>query len=247
MSIRAQRGCLAVLVSLLLSWPLSGHAEPYAGLFVGGAFSQNADLDSRLFAGEFRDVRLDTSLVVGGKVGFFFEPPVLGGNVGLELEVYHYRPDIDQQTVTFAVNGFSGPVQLRRSDVQVTPIALNALYRFPLMRSPEFPRGRLHPYGGVGLGAFIANLESRTTILDVNTKFDDSDVQPGFQAIAGVRYFVTPRLALFGEYKYVRTGKFDFQLISDPGTIGGTPGVTIRNTRFHLDTHLLQAGAAFHW
>jgi len=66
-------------------------AEPYAGLFVGGAFSLRNDVEQDLFPGTFEDVRFDKSIVFGGKAGYFFDPPVGGGNFGLELEVYHFR------------------------------------------------------------------------------------------------------------------------------------------------------------
>jgi opacity protein-like surface antigen len=115
---------------------------------------------------------------------------VLGGNLGLELEVYHFQPDIDEQIVqgTFPSFGFTGPALVRSADVHVTTIGLNALYRFRLAESPDFPRGRFQPYAGVGVGAFIAHLKASTVGLDVPQKVSDTDVKPGFQATAGTRF-----------------------------------------------------------
>ena len=93
---------------------------------MGGAFSLRNDVEQDLFPGTFEDVRFDRSVVFGGKAGYFFDPPVGVGNFGLELEVDHFRPNIDTQTVTFSTGGFSGEVELQGADVRVTPIVLNA-------------------------------------------------------------------------------------------------------------------------
>ena len=55
----------------------------------------------------------------------------------------------------------------------------------------------------------------------MNTNVGDTDVKPGFQALAGVRFFLTRHIALFGEYKFLFTDDFTFNLISQPGTVGG--------------------------
>jgi len=234
--------------ALLLFSPGLVAAEPYAGLFVGAAITQDADVEDKLTpVPTFKDVGFDTSVVFGGKVGLFFDPPVLGGNFGLELEAYHFRPDIETQTVSLSANGFSGKFRLIGADLDVTVIGLNGLYRLPLSRSAEFPQGRLHPYAGVGLGAFIARLETRTSILDVSTNFGDTDVKPGFQALAGARFFLTKHIALFGEYKFVHTADFKFNLISEPGTFRGGPAFEIAKRELTLTTHMLQAGIAYHW
>jgi hypothetical protein len=84
-------------------------AEPYVGLFVGAAIPQDSNVDQSVFGPvTFKDVGFDTSVLFGGKAGIFFDTPVLGGNFGLELEVYHFQPDIDDQVVRFSSPGFSG-------------------------------------------------------------------------------------------------------------------------------------------
>jgi hypothetical protein len=42
----------------------------------------------------------------------------------------------------------------------VTTVALSALYRLRFAQSPDFPRGRIQPYVGVGVGAFITSLKT---------------------------------------------------------------------------------------
>jgi len=143
--------------------------------------------------------------------------------------------------------GFTGPTVIPSSDVHVTVIGLNAVYRFRFAEDPQFPRGRIQPYAGVGIGAFIANFKTRTRILDVPQTVSDTDVKPGFQATVRTRFFLTPHLAFFTEYKYTHTADFNFNLISAPGTIAGTPTVTINNLKFDLTTHILAAGLSYHW
>ena len=246
MASKGTASALIVLASLLLTWPGGAHAEPYAGLFAGVALSNSTDVDLKLSPATFNDVELNRSVVFGGKAGFFLEAPVLGGNTGLELEVYHFRPDIDRQTVLVSANG-TGTTTFDAADLHVTAIGLNGLYRFPLARDGDFPHGRLQPYAGVGLGAFIAHLETRTTVLDVNMDFGDTDVRVGVQALAGARFFLTPHLALFGEYKFVHTDDLKFNLVSDPGTRGGLTTLEVNKLQFDLTTHMLQAGIAYHW
>jgi opacity protein-like surface antigen len=238
---------VVVAITVLLS-PSLVAAEPYGGLFAGAALSRDTDVDGTIVPEvTFKEVELNTSVVFGGKVGFFFEPAVLGGNFGLELEAYHFRPDIDTQTVSFSVPGFEGETTFRATDLHITAIALNGLYRLALAASADFPRGRLQPYLGVGLAAFIARLETRTTLLDANTDFGDTDVKPGAQVMAGAKFFITPHVALFGEYKFVHTAEFEFALISEPGRSGGFGTVEIAKRAFNLSTHMLQAGIAYHW
>ena len=38
---------------------------------------------------------------------------------------------------------------------------------------------------------------------DVNQDVHDTDVEPGLQALAGARYFITSRIGLFGEYRFL--------------------------------------------
>jgi len=75
----------------------------------------------------------------------------------------------------------------------------------------------------------------------------DTDVKPGFQATVGTRFFLIPHLSLFTEYKYTHTNDFNFNLISGPGTIAGTPGFSVNNFKFDLTTHLLAVGLSYHW
>jgi opacity protein-like surface antigen len=237
---------LIVLACVLVA-PLTCLAvEPYVGVFVGAAIPQDSDVQS--LETRFSDVAFNTSFLFGGKAGLFFDTPVLGGNLGLELEVYHFEPDVDEQIVRGSFPGFTGQLLFPSADVHVTTVGLNGIYRLRLAESPEFPRGRFQPYVGVGIGAFIANLKVSTVALNVPQKMSDTDVKPGVQATAGTRFFLTPHLALFTEYKFTHTANFDFNLFSGLGTFSdGSIGFEVQKFSFGLTTHILAAGLSYHW
>ena len=75
----------------------------------------------------------------------------------------------------------------------------------------------------------------------------DTDVKPGIQATAGTRFFLTPSIAFFTEYKFTHTADFNFSLISGPGTIAGNPAITVSKLKFDLNTDILAAGLSYHW
>jgi opacity protein-like surface antigen len=247
---------MGALVALLVS-PLAASGEPYVGVHVGAAFTEKTDLRTRLelngtaiVDGDARDLKPETSLLLGGKVGYFFERPVLGGHFGLEAEAYHFEPNVPQQTSRFTGTLGGAPadrqIRVQHADLEVTGAALNLLYRWPLATSPELPRGRVQPYIGVGLAVLIAELSTTTTPFDVNTHISDTNVQPALQVLGGVRVFVTPQLALFAEYKFLQSQRFTFDF-KEPGTIGGAPLVETARDRADLTSHHLSAGISFHW
>jgi opacity protein-like surface antigen len=161
-----------------------------------------------VFGSKFSDVSFDTSFLFGGKAGLFFDPSILGGNLGLELEVYHFQPDVGEQVVHGMFPGFTGPATVGSKDVYVTVVGLNA----PLPAVPRNGRRRLHR-APQDLDECAERAET----------VSDCDVKPGFQATVGTRFFLTPHLALFTEYEYTHTADFNFNLISSPGTIAGNP------------------------
>jgi opacity protein-like surface antigen len=189
-------------------------------------------------------------VVFGGKGGYYLTRPVLGGHFGAELDVYHFRPDLGQQTVKFTglFAGVTGETRtrLQSADIEVTAATVNLLYRFGLLSDARFPHGRLQPYVGVGGGAFIARLSTRTSPFDENKDIADTDVQPGVQALAGMRYFLTRNLALFAEYKFVQTRTFSFTF-KETGTIFGFPATETARDRADVTSHLLYGGIGFHW
>lgn len=225
--------------------------------YVGAAVTQDKDLrtEVEVNGGPFvnglaRDLEFDTTLVFGAKAGYFFNRSLLGGHVGAELDVYHFRPDVADQQVRFTglLAGVQGDTHttVPAADIEVTALTLNLLYRLALATDARFPRGRVQPYVGIGAGAFIARLATTTTPFDVNRDISDTDVQPGIQALAGARWFLTRSIALFAEYKFLQTETFAFKF-RESGTIGGAPVTETARDRADLTSHLFYGGLGFHW
>lgn len=248
---------VVALAGLALLLPCRVVAEPYVSGYVGMAVTEDKDLRTELelngvpfVNGRARDLSFDSSVMFGGKGGYFFAQDVFGGNVGAELDVYHFEPDFGSQTVRFTgmFGGVTGDIstRLQSANIDVTAVTLNLLYRFRLLSAAEYPRGRLQPYVGVGAGAFIATLETRTSTFDANKEISDTDVRPGIQALGGARLFLAPSIALFAEYKFVQTETFSFKF-RESGTVFGFPVTETARDRAHLTSHLFYGGIAFHW
>jgi opacity protein-like surface antigen len=244
-------------IALLVAAPRPASPEPYLAGYAGAAFTENKDLRTELelngtpiVNGRARDLHFDTSPVFGGKLGYFFDADLLGGNTGIELDVFHFEPDVSRQTVRFSglLAGVTGEsrTQIQPADIEITAITINALYRFRLAADAEYPRGRFQPYIGVGAGAYIARLATTTSPFDVNKDIADTDVRAGFQALAGARFFLTRHIALFAEYKFVQTQTFSFTF-KESGTVGGFPLTETARDRAAITGHLLYGGLGIHW
>lgn len=198
---------LSVCLMVLLSMVLPAHAEVYVGGQLGvslpNSFSNVSGLgtDSSL---KGSDLDLTTSPLYGAKVGYFF--PGLNW-LGVEGEFFYSNPHMKQQTSTSrgTFNTPLGPVtgtatqNVSGAHVRMMTGAINVIARYP--------GKRFQPYVGVGFGmnwARFSSPEQRLGRAQVA-----SDTSPGFNALTGVRFFMTKHVALFGEYKYVKTS-FDF-------------------------------------
>ena len=245
-----------ILTATLLAFPSPVAGEPYLAGYLGAAITQDKDLDIDLGLsalgpiadGKIKDVSFDNALLYGGKVGYFFEG-FLGGGLGIELDGYHFSPEIGQQRVTFKGTVFGVPTTTQATlhgDLELTGIGVNVLYRVPVLQDTTFPRGRLQPYVGVGIAAAIARLELQTFVLDGRPTTQDTSVRPAVHALGGVRFFLTPRIALFTEYKFVHTGEFEFDF-KRTATLGGTLVTESSTARTRLTDHLFSGGVAFHW
>src|SRR5215510_9368717 len=173
MRMRKLRAVFSWMAISLLVVASVASAEPYFGLYGGVAFPEESRTrysnfltsDPRVPSSVRLDVSaanqgFDTSGIIGGKFGYFLEPlPFLG----FELDVFNiFGPNIDgNATQSLDVRG--SPRNIRAplsslistgSDIQLrnTGVMLDAVGRFPLLRSQDFPLGRLQPYAGVGGG-----------------------------------------------------------------------------------------------
>ena len=165
----------------------------YGGIAAPGGFSNvtvsNPTLGGGVTNAHLNDLELKSGLLQGVKGGYFFESrPWLG----IETELYTLKPDVKQQTIvggTASGHVFAdsiGPIPFRLS-----VWAMNLIIRSPSM-SEVF-----QPYGGIGYGLFFAT--------GSEGGLSNTQINPGFQFVAGARYVLTPEWALFGEFKYNNT------------------------------------------
>lgn len=147
--------------------------------------------------GPFEDWDLQNSITYGAKLGYFHGHSWYG----VEAEVLHTTPHIKSFPPTTTLEEVPG-IHFR-----LTTVGANFIARYP---------GRtFQPYVGAGVGAAIAHIG------DTQTVRSDSDVAVAWNVLAGLRAFVTPQIAVFGEYKYTgATLTFDEAF----GDVGGVSG-----------------------
>lgn len=184
-------GLVVWAIVLLLWWPGRSFGESYVAGQIGGVFPQDLGTPDVSGAGVPRgttlsSLSLNNSFLYGAKAGYYFDAQGLPW-LGVETEVYNANPNIPQQTTTI---NFPGVGSVTGS---FTGLTQRVLTWAPIIVQARYPGERLQPYAGVGLGVFFAHACRADC---------SSDTAPGFIAKAGLRYFVTTHIAVFGEWKY---------------------------------------------
>ena len=133
------------------------------------------------------DLALKSGLAYGIKIGGYF--PGAANWLGLEFEGFYNQPDIKAQTATLTPGGQQ---QVDSSKMRVATFAVNVLARYP--------GETFQPYVGIGGGVNVADIEGTR-----NTFSDDFTMAPSLNVLAGIRAFVTERIAFFGEFKHNRS------------------------------------------
>jgi opacity protein-like surface antigen len=193
---------LSLTLVILTIKPIPAPAEMYiagqAGVNFADRINSVAGVGGQAgVQGPLADFDLQNSITYGGKVGYF------PGHswIGIEGEVFHTTPHIKEFPATASLPADPG-INLR-----VTTVGANVIARYP---------GRtFQPYVGAGIGAAIAHIG------DTSTVRSETDVAAAWNVLGGLRAFVTPQIAVFGEYKYTgATFKFD-QAFGDLGGFSG--------------------------
>lgn len=224
---------MATFAYLAAAGPAS--AEWFVDPYIGGAFTEKHDVDisppfgSRVIV---RDMTFDASFATGLRGGYWL-PFALGPlNFGLGLDVAYFSPDISAQSRDFCT-GFCVSGNFADFDLFVWSIGFDAMLRYPLMKSVEFPNGRLQPYFTVGPAIFVAHAEDSGNFTPSNQS--DTDASVGVKLGLGVTWLFTRNIGIFGEYRYTHfSPEFTF---SDPGG----------NSKLSTDinTHYVIVGASF--
>ncbi len=171
---------MKLLFLALLAIPSLSQAENYVAVGAG----LNAPRFNTTDAG---NVELNKDLYFGGKVGHFFNDR--GFNwFGLEIDAYRSTPGIEQQRLPTSSNPrLSGPIP--GGDFLVHSLAFNALVR---VTGYQY---KLEPYAGLGIGLNVGNISG-------GNFRPEASFAPSFNVLAGLKYYLTPHVAPFVEYKY---------------------------------------------
>jgi opacity protein-like surface antigen len=225
---------LTSLLACLVGAVTPAAAEWFTDLYLGGAFTEKHDVDTNLAASQtVLDVKFDNSFVGGIRGGYWFPFDLGPINFGVGLDVSHFRPDVSQQTRTICGGACTAAV-LGDVDLAVWTVGFDAMFRFPLLKSAQFPHGQLQPYITVGPAIFVARAEDHGNF--VPTHQDDSDTSVGVKVGAGVAWHFTKLIGIFGEYRYTH---FSPEFTFSDNTLGSA------NLSTSINTHYLLVGASF--
>lgn len=204
------------MVAAILAQLCVTHAETYVAGFAGyGISTQLSSVRGQggLAGLHGSNLGLQNSPIYGLKVGHFLDDLKYFGG---EVELYSATPYLKQQQLT--LSGPSGQLTttIPGDHRRVTTTAFNFVYRYP---------GQIvQPYAGVGPGLFWFTTPTSTA---------SSSVRPGLNVLAGARVFLTPQVALFGEYKYNHT----YYHATFPG----------ENFKANYNAHFVVFGIGFHF
>ena len=176
---------MAILACLAAAAPAS--AEVFLDPYIGGAFTEKNDVDiSPPFGSRVtvRDITFDASFATGVRVGYWL-PFELGPlNFGFGLDVSYFSPDISAQSRANPRTGFCVSGNFADLDLFVWTIGFDAMLRYPLMKSADFPKGRLQPYFTVGPAIFVTHAEDTGNF--VPSSQSDTDATVGVKLGVGV-------------------------------------------------------------
>ncbi len=186
---------VATLMLIVMgAWrPTTVLAESYVGGKFGVTFPQSLSggvtTQNGIGGLDISDQALKSSINVGAKLGHYFSRAKW---LGIETGVSYTTPHIKEGTVTFSGPGGS-----------LTSPTLSGVHQRLIIWNVaslmlRYPGNRLQPYIGVGPALFFGSLKGPTA------PPGQSATSVGFEAQAGVRYFLTRRWALFGEGTYDR-------------------------------------------
>jgi opacity protein-like surface antigen len=202
------RSLLQVLIVLVLSVS-HAYSETYiagqlgAAVPVGSGGLTSVDVNSSFFLSgtTHSDLELSSSFMFGGKVGHYFDSVRW---FGLEAEVFHSTPHIEQQRHTFQNPAFPGVTPT--ATLQGTYLRVLTVAPFNLMF--RYPHARVQPYIGVGPGIFFARIKGEG--LAPNSPASTSDnARIGVNVKAGLEYYMTRHVTAFAEWKFNYT-RFNF-------------------------------------
>jgi opacity protein-like surface antigen len=193
------------LAVFLLALTVNGTAQEtqrnkfYVGVFGGFAMPDDLEVELNreiLFNNYYGDLDLDNSGMLGAKLGWI--PAWAGGFLAVELEYHH----IFNQSYSDNLVSLIGDVVLEEGDVKLDNILFTTLARYP--------RGRFHPFVGLGAGVSFFNIsgrESPPTAWGIFTprggSYDDTDTAFAWQFLGGINIDLTKKISGDLSYRYL--------------------------------------------
>lgn len=131
--------CLQVMVIVVgLTQPAA--AEWFFDLFGGVAATEETNVTATISGlvveeNAAQSVNFDDGATFGIRGGYWFEEPP---HLGISADMSYFKAEGDDV------------------DIDLFGISFLLMARWPLLRDDEYPRGRLHPYAGLGPAVFTA-------------------------------------------------------------------------------------------
>ncbi len=163
--------------------------------------------------------RFDSGFAAGARAGYEWGP------WRFEEEYVYRSNDLSHLDVAgITLGGVSGSRQAHA-------IMTNVLYDINLGQfNLAWP---VTPHIGAGIGA--VDIIDQARVAGIGRLFNDDDWQFGYQAIAGLRYNVTPNVAFDLDYRYLATTDATFRV----------PAVPTLKMKSGYNTHTLMAGLVY--
>lgn len=214
--IRTAARSTTTLAITLVVFALLHVQEAYPEGYISGQFGAALpSLAKGLTNGEFTDLSphgtisdrdLQSSLVLGLKGGYYFPRARW---FGLETELFYTTPHIKQQPTTITIQPgttYKGvPVPITSATGNLSGDHFRVMTWVPINLMFRYHKTRLQPYIGVGPALFMGRITQTTQGFEGS----QSSTRIGLNAKAGLDYFITRHVSVFGEWKY-NLVKFEF-------------------------------------
>ena len=206
----SMRVTMAASACLVMAMAMSATAARAQIFYLGGEGGWSVLENERDRAPGFAPVRkrFDSGFAAGARAGYEWGP------WRFEEEYVYHSNDL----TGFRIGGV--PATGGTGSRQAHALMTNMLYDINL-GNLAWP---VTPHVGAGIGAVDVIDRARST--NFGTVSHGEDWEFGYQAIAGLRYAVTPNVALDLDYRYLATTDLSLRVPGAPATasLGATPG-----------------------
>ncbi|MBN1664180.1 MAG: porin family protein [Deltaproteobacteria bacterium] len=167
----------------------------YIGAFGGYTLSPDASWEDHNYN---YDLEFDNTAILGVKLGY--APPRLRF-LAFEFEYSYLNPDMDKTVLAASGNDYTAI----EGDAKLHNFMFNTIFKYPA--------GKIHPYGGFGIGAsnFDLSLKSTSRVDGVNysERLSAEDTVFAWQLLAGVDIDLTNNLSLDIGCRYFDAERLD--------------------------------------